>query len=131
MCPLLWDVLGLPGSLDYIPDGFETVYFNRSDVKAALHAPDSVDWAECAVDAVFTAGDAGPESSGDLSADPIQSVLPKVIEKTNRVLVANGDYGESSDNSHHLPIPSNQTSDSSFVILSLGHQIDDFTNHPS
>ena len=29
---------------------------------------------------------------GDTSADPIQYVLPKVIEATNRVLVANGQY---------------------------------------
>jgi len=35
-------------------------------------------------------GESGPEDEGDSSADPIQHVLPKVIEKTNRVLAANG-----------------------------------------
>jgi hypothetical protein len=40
---------------------------------------------------VFIGGDGGPESEGDLAADPIQKVLPQVIEGTNRVLVGNGD----------------------------------------
>ena len=38
------------------------------------------------------AGDGGPYGNGDSSIDPIQGVLPKVIEATNRVLIANGDY---------------------------------------
>lgn len=38
MCPLLWDVLAFPGSLEYLPAG-ATVYFDRPDVKRALHAP--------------------------------------------------------------------------------------------
>jgi hypothetical protein len=33
----------------------------------------------------------GPEGEGDTSLDPIQSVLPRVIGATNRVLVSNGD----------------------------------------
>jgi carboxypeptidase D len=61
------------------------IYFNRSDVKTAIHAPQDVDWSECS-GPVF-AGDGGPYGNGDSSADPIQSILPKVIEKTNRVLV--------------------------------------------
>jgi carboxypeptidase D len=60
-------------------------------VKKAMHAPESVGWAECK-GPVFLGGDGGPESEGDLSADPIQKVLPQVIEATNRVLVSNGDY---------------------------------------
>lgn len=97
-CPLLWDVLGFPTQLVYSPEG-ASVYFNRSDVKAAIHAPQYVDWAECAVNPVFIGGvevdgyyNGGPEGEGDLSADPIQHVLPQVIEATNRVLVANGDF---------------------------------------
>lgn len=98
-CPLLWDVIGFPTQLVYTPDGAD-VYFNRSDVKKAIHAPEYVDWAECAAQAVFIGGnsvadgayyDGGPQGEGDLSADPIQKVLPYVIEKTNRVLVSNGD----------------------------------------
>jgi carboxypeptidase D len=34
----------------------------------------------------------GPEQLGDTSADPIQGVLPKLIEATNRVLIASGHY---------------------------------------
>jgi carboxypeptidase D len=34
----------------------------------------------------------GPEGEGDTSPDPVQSVLPRVIEATNQVLVSNGDF---------------------------------------
>lgn len=46
-----------------------------------MHAPMDIDWAECS-GPVFT-------EDGDTSLDPIQSVLPQVIEATNRVLVSN------------------------------------------
>jgi carboxypeptidase D len=68
------------------------VYFNRTDVKKALHAPESVDWSECSAEPVFVGGDGGPEQEGDFSANPIEKVLPQVIEATNRVLIGNGDY---------------------------------------
>ena len=87
-CPLLGDVLGFPTDLQFSYPS-QPVYFNRSDVKKAMHAPD-IDWAECAPNPVFI-GDGGPEDEGDLSADPIQKVLPRVIEATNRTLIANGD----------------------------------------
>ncbi|KAJ5094138.1 hypothetical protein N7456_009999 [Penicillium angulare] len=90
MCPLLWDVLAFPGSLGYLPDG-ATVYFDRADVKRALHAP-NITWSECSDGPVFTGGDAGPQQEGDISANPIEKVLPQVIEATNRVLIGNGDY---------------------------------------
>ena len=60
-----------------------------------MHAPAYVDWGECSANPVFTGGNQGPQNEGDLSADPIQYVLPKVVEHTNRVLVSNGDYGKS------------------------------------
>lgn len=88
-CPLLGDVLGYPTDLQYSYPS-QSVYFNRTDVKAAMHAPMNVTWSECAANPVFV-GDGGPEDEGDTSADPIQKVLPRVIEATNRVLVANGD----------------------------------------
>ena len=98
-CPLLWDVISFPTQLVYTPDG-ATTYFNRSDVKTAIHAPQYVGWMECTNQAVFIGGTqdengrytGGPEGAGDLSADPIQKVLPQVIEATNRVLVSNGDF---------------------------------------
>lgn len=97
-CPFLWDVLSFPTQFVYDPAGAPDTYFNRSDVKAAMHAPQYIDWAECSVDPVFVGGakqkgayTGGPEAEGDLSADPIQAVLPRVIEATNRVIVSNGD----------------------------------------
>ncbi|KAJ4389634.1 hypothetical protein N0V93_007106 [Gnomoniopsis smithogilvyi] len=89
-CPLLWDVLSFPTQLVYTPAGADT-YFDRTDVKLAIHAPLNVTWGEC-VGAPFVGGDSGPEQEGDNSADPIQHVLPQVIEATNRVLIGNGDY---------------------------------------
>lgn len=89
MCPIGLDVLGFPTILEEIPTGFE-LYFNRADVKAAMHAPANVQWGECSGNPFV--GHGGPELEGDLSADPIQKVLPQVIEATNRVLVANGDF---------------------------------------
>jgi len=91
MCPLLWDVLSFPTQLVYTPDG-ATTYFNRTDVKKAMHAPLDANWMECTNQAVFIGNGTGPEGEGDNSADPTQKVLPQVIESTNRVLVANGDY---------------------------------------
>ncbi|KAH0361413.1 serine carboxypeptidase, partial [Aureobasidium melanogenum] len=91
MCPLLWDVLGFPTQLVYSPMGAD-VYFSRTDVKRAIHAPLNVSWAECSNIDVFTGNNTGPETEGDTSPDPIQHVLPQVIEATNRVLIANGDF---------------------------------------
>ena len=83
ICPKGADVMKAAGS--------KPAYFNRADVKTALHAPASSKWAMCNSARVFV-GRGGPQREGDLSPDPIQSVLPKVIQATNRVLVANGDY---------------------------------------
>jgi carboxypeptidase D len=87
-CPMPSDPLGFPTNVVYSYAGLTPVYFDRADVKNAMHAPQNIDWAECS-GPVFV-GDGGPEGEGDLSADPIQKVLPQVIEATNRVLVANG-----------------------------------------
>jgi carboxypeptidase D len=92
MCPIPFDSLGFPTLFFMEPVGFET-YFNRADVKKALHAPAHIEWGECNGNPfIGDNGHGGPEGEGDLSADPIQKVLPQVIEATNRVLVANGDY---------------------------------------
>lgn len=78
-CPLLWDVLGFPGSFEYLPKG-ATVYFNRADVKKAINAPLDSEWAECK--------DIG------LQVDPSPSssfaVLPRVIEKSERTIISHG-----------------------------------------
>jgi carboxypeptidase D len=83
-CPLLADPLGYPTDLQFSYPG-QPVYFNRTDVKRAMHAPMDVEWLECK-GPVFV-GDDGPEGYNDESPDPIQGVLPRVIEATNRVLM--------------------------------------------
>lgn len=90
-CPILWDITGFPTALVYTPEG-ANVYFDRPDVKRALHAPHNITWAECSDNPVFVGGSAGPEQEGDISANPIEKVLPQVIEGTNRVLIGNGDF---------------------------------------
>ena len=80
-CPLLWDVMGFPGSFDYIPTGTE-VYFNRSDVQAAINAPIQ-EWAECTSADVFVNGT-------DNSLPSALSVLPSVIDRAERTIIGHG-----------------------------------------
>ena len=82
-CPLLWDVLGFPGSFDYLPEG-ASIYFNRRDVKEAINAPVDVDWAECSVDPVFV-------NNTDLSDASGNTVLGGVIDRTKNVIIGHGD----------------------------------------
>ena len=94
-CPLLWDVLAHRTQFDYTPDGAPMAYPNRSDVKAALHVPESTNWYLDQHFNVYVAGggSGGPEMAGETSLDPIQYTLPRLIEATNRVLISNGDLG--------------------------------------
>lgn len=80
-CPALWDVLGFPASFDYLPSGTE-VYFNRSDVQKAIHAP-TQNWAECTGVDVFINGT-------DNSLPSSLSVLPGVIDRADRTIIAHG-----------------------------------------
>jgi carboxypeptidase D len=79
-CPLLWDVLGFPGSFDYLPDGAQ-VYFNRTAVQKAINAPVG-EWMECTNVDVFP--------NGDGSLPSALTVLPKVIERADRVVIGQG-----------------------------------------
>ncbi|KAH9963660.1 Alpha/Beta hydrolase protein [Russula compacta] len=81
MPPILWDVLGFPGSAPQIQ--VSPVYFNRPDVKAAIHAPENVQWTECATESVFVA-------PGDTSPLPSWGVLPKLIDRGTRTVIATG-----------------------------------------
>ena len=60
------------------------VYFDRADVKAAIHAPPTVNWEVCNFD--------GPDvfPDGDASLPPAFTVLPNVIEKSKRSVVVHG-----------------------------------------
>lgn len=79
-CPLLYDVLGFPGSFDYLPEGGE-IYFNRPDVKKAINAPLDRDWSECGGN-VFVQDDNSDAST--------YKVLPHVIDKTKNVIIGHG-----------------------------------------
>ncbi|KAI2618116.1 alpha/beta-hydrolase [Hypoxylon sp. NC1633] len=80
-CPLLWDVLGFPGTIGYLPKGGE-IYFDRADVKAAIHADPATKWEECSSDSVFVGGDSSDPSSW--------RVLPHVIDATRNVIIGHG-----------------------------------------
>jgi carboxypeptidase D len=78
-CPLLWDVLGFPGSFGYLPPG-ETVYFNRTEVQKAINAP-MQEWDECANGVL----------DNDDSPEVTWGVLPRVIDALDRTVVVHGD----------------------------------------
>ncbi|KAJ9199465.1 hypothetical protein DTO021D3_5871 [Paecilomyces variotii] len=80
-CPTLWDVLGFPGSFDYLPAGAK-IYFDRPEVQKAINAP-KTNWAECTDTEVFVGGTDNSEPSS-------YSVLPSVIEKANRTIIGHG-----------------------------------------
>ncbi|OSX60724.1 hypothetical protein POSPLADRAFT_1148075 [Postia placenta MAD-698-R-SB12] len=78
--PILWDPLGFPGSFPQTQ--VSPLYFNRDDVKAHIHAPLDVDWTECSNVNVFPDGDA--------SLPPVFTVLPSVIERSERAVIVHG-----------------------------------------
>ncbi|KAF9783688.1 alpha/beta-hydrolase [Thelephora terrestris] len=79
MYPVLWDVLGFPGSF---PDVQTPLYFDREDVKQAIHAPVNQTWAECSEIDVFP--------NGDASLPPAFTVLPDVIQRSSRSIIIHG-----------------------------------------
>ncbi|CAI6333565.1 unnamed protein product [Periconia digitata] len=78
-CPLLWDVLGFPGSFGYLPEG-EMVYFNRTDVQKAINAPIQ-EWEECSDGVLDT----------DTSAQSSWEVIPRLIDTLDRTVIVHGD----------------------------------------
>ncbi|KDQ55197.1 hypothetical protein JAAARDRAFT_37728 [Jaapia argillacea MUCL 33604] len=90
MWPIDWSVLGFPRAIE------KFVYFNRTDVQDAIHAP-HVKWEACATPPVFNET-ANHNSSfginggkdGDSSVPSALSVLPGVIEKSERVVIVHG-----------------------------------------
>ncbi|KAF2136235.1 uncharacterized protein K452DRAFT_237868 [Aplosporella prunicola CBS 121167] len=86
LCPLLWDTLGFPYSDMYLPDGYDIPYFNRADVKKALHAPPDAEWAMCTEGNVFVGGDSDTSPPSGLTGGP----LARVAEATNNVIVGHG-----------------------------------------
>lgn len=74
------DVLGFPNSSPITPIG-NTVYFAREDVQKAINAP-KVNWTTCTEQKVFPIGDRSP--------DVVHEVLPRVIQKSKRTIIAHG-----------------------------------------
>jgi carboxypeptidase D len=58
------------------------LYFDREDVKEAIHAPTNVTWTECTDTDVFP--------NGDASFPSVFTVLPNVIEKSKRSVIVHG-----------------------------------------
>lgn len=89
-CPHPYSQLGIINPGDYDPPGSE-VYFNRSDVKAALHAPPDSNWYQCTPINVFGDGQNMNDSRMDQSLGPAQDgVLQRVIEYTNNTIIGVG-----------------------------------------
>ncbi|KAJ9619817.1 hypothetical protein H2203_008088 [Taxawa tesnikishii (nom. ined.)] len=87
-CPHPWSVLGAVNTGDYVPPG-EVVYFNRSDVQAAINAPPT-NWQQCTRRNVF-GGANNNRSASDTSVGPAQNgVLQRVIEYTNNTIIGSG-----------------------------------------
>lgn len=80
--PVPWSVLGFPRSTQ------EFIYFNRTDVQDAIHAP-HMTWTDCSTESVYINATTGRPGS-DTSIPSTLSVLPDVIEKSERVVIAHG-----------------------------------------
>lgn len=60
------------------------IYFDREEVKRAIHAPVNVTWEECSDINVFVG------RGGDRSLPPAFTVLPSIIEKSERAVIVHG-----------------------------------------
>lgn len=79
-CPTLYDPLGLVG----LTTSGLGLFFNLTEVKAAMHAPD-VSWSVCAQASVYAGA-----NGQDQSPRPSFSVLPGMFERVPLNIVANG-----------------------------------------
>ena len=88
-CPFLSTVLGIVNPGDYEAPGAE-VYFNRSDVQAAINAPVGTNWKQCTDINVF-GGASDNKTLRDQSLGPAQDgVLQHVIESINNTIIGVG-----------------------------------------
>lgn len=86
-CPHPYSVLGIVNQGDYSPSSLQ-IYFNRTDVQAAINAPIGTNWMQCTdVDVFGNGGDTG----SDQSLGPAQDgVLQHVIESINNTIIGVG-----------------------------------------
>jgi len=86
-CPLLWDVLGFPGTLYYQAQG-TSAYFDRPDVKKAINAPNTT-WSECAPINVYNTSN-GLSTEANNNEYSGLTVLPYVIDHSKRTVIGHG-----------------------------------------
>ncbi|KAF7523247.1 hypothetical protein G7054_g11821 [Neopestalotiopsis clavispora] len=86
-CPLLWDVMGFPGTDQYLPEGAQ-VYFDRPDVKEAINAP-QVPWSEASPKVIFNTS-SGLSYNFENNQFSGLTVLPSVIERSKRTVIGHG-----------------------------------------
>ncbi|KZV84913.1 alpha/beta-hydrolase [Exidia glandulosa HHB12029] len=80
--PTLWSVLGFPRATQ------EFIYFNRTDVQDAIHAP-HITWDSCSNINVYVDPVTG-RGGRDQSIASALSILPNVIEKSQRAVIVHG-----------------------------------------
>ena len=73
----------MPRSGSFPQTQVSPIYFDREDVKKAIHAPINVDWVECSNINVFPSGDASTPPA-------LNDVLPNIIEKSQRAVIVHG-----------------------------------------
>ncbi|OBZ69475.1 Serine-type carboxypeptidase F [Grifola frondosa] len=81
MWPIPWSVIGFPRATQ------QFIYFNRTDVQDAIHAP-HINWEACSEGSVYASPSGGP--GNDQSVASTLSVLPNVIEKSLRTVIVHG-----------------------------------------
>lgn len=89
-CPHPYSQLGIVNTGDYSPPGAE-IYFNRTDVKQALHAPLDSNWLQCTNINVFGNGNDSSDASDTSPGPANDGVLQNVIEYTNNTIIGSGD----------------------------------------
>lgn len=73
----------------YTPDGAPPLYFNRSDVQHAIHAP-HIDWMEASPINIYNTSD-GLSTNYDVDQYPANTdLLSSVIERTKRTVIGHG-----------------------------------------
>ncbi|KAK3995053.1 hypothetical protein QBC44DRAFT_284776 [Cladorrhinum sp. PSN332] len=85
-CPFVYDPYGGPSvDDDNPPDQDELIYFDRPDVKRALHVPEAIEFVPCSPGVHF----ANPTNTDESESSSYKAV-PRVIDHTKRVIIAHG-----------------------------------------
>jgi carboxypeptidase D len=89
-CPLLYDPLGFPGTMQYLQHG-ASIYFDSPAVKRAINAP-QIPWSSASPRKIYntTLGLSTNDSNGEFTG---LKVLPRVIEKSKRTLIGHSELG--------------------------------------